>query len=238
MTDAFSVGVYANQFSERTEFDRNTLLEVSDSVIRAYEEHYDILSKEVDGINVCENEEGGTDVDYILTLNMVLKYKDAAELPHVKGIANELGITCENSDELISQVEGDKIKTLVSENMANYKNIDTISNDSADNVAEEIVDFVNEIENEYIGKADDANISLRAKFNSNGEFVKLQCEVFNGYSNDLSAVLPESEENMIDAGKKHIESILEKTSDMQSNKSVRTNSFTYNRVDAAAFFVY
>ena len=77
-------------------------------------------------------------------------------------------------------------------------------NAGSDQVAEKVIanlkSFVSEIEEEYIGKSTEYTFDLQATLDAQGNVVKLSYGIVDGYSDDISVIIPESEAAMVKSG--------------------------------------
>ena len=169
--------------------DDKLLIDLASGVIGASEKYYYISNIRVENKDVSYKD-GIYSVDYVIEMDELLKAENAMQLPQMQGIAEALEIDAETTTaQLDSALKG--------------KGIDA-------DASREIVDFVNDIEDEYIGKTDSRGVILRANFDSNGNFIKLQTQNFFGkFTDDLSITMPESYSVMKNRGIEQVHNILE-----------------------------
>lgn len=169
--------------------DDKLLIDLASGVIGASEKYYYISNIRVENKDVSYKD-GIYSVDYVIEMDELLKAENAMQLPQMQGVAEALEIDAKTTTaQLDAALKG--------------KGIDA-------DASKEIVDFVNGIENEYIGKTYPGAVILRANFDSNGNFIKLQTQNFFGeFTDDLSITMPESYSVMKNRGIDQVHSILE-----------------------------
>lgn len=235
--------------------DRDFLYEIVTPVLKAKEQYYDIVEASVENVIVEENYEGGYDVDYILHTEKVLKCEKAIELPQIQGIANELGLNLANqsTETFIQELKSNSTrnnlitqKNRMSTEILSYLNNNAVLKERIiDDTCAELADFVAGIETEYIGQVLPGNDSIRAKFDSAGNFLKVQYGLIEGYTDDISVLLPDSFEEMELRGHQQVASTLESMIERVDNNtkiaseseivSPMANNFTYYRSVAADY---
>lgn len=232
---------------DQHDYSESTLYEAIEPVINAYEKYYDIIDTDLEGMTVTDKENGSYDVDYYLNMKVKLKADSAAELPQIRGIADALNVEMEenSTEKLVSEIKSDRIeKELNKETIKiidTYRldgiNTDNLSKTAMQYATKELADFVQTIEEDYIGKVSEINISLRSQFDKNGNLIKQLYEAFDGYTDDISIVTPDTEANMIKQGREQVTSsvigaLKKEQSAQKISASPMSNSFTYYRVNA------
>lgn len=232
--------------NQRNNYNEAALYEAIEPVINAYEEYYDIVGTDLVDITVTDRDNGNYDVDYYLNLKMILKADNAAELPQIQGIANALNVKLKNNStkELISMIKSESTEKKLNESVGKISqtydlkiNPQNRSEVAVEFAKKELTNFIQSIENDYIGKVSEVNISLRSQFDANNNLIKQLYEAFDGYTDDISIVIPDTKVNMVKKGQEQVEvTILEALKNEQNLQkasiSPMANSFTYYRVKA------
>lgn len=259
----FSVTAFATA-STVPETDETLLLEAVEPIITAYEKHYVVENVDITDVVETQKDDGGRYVEYLLTFDATLKYQSAMEIPSIKGMAKTLKIAdnqsvdafidnlnSSNAEKIVNVMAQQKAKAMDAINMtamdATADTTETVlmSNEAVadcvtDYVIDQIASYVAEIENEYIGESSEYNIGLRANIDGQGKLVKLEYGAFDGYTDNIAAVIPETEEAMLQSGAQQVEDITAAAlSDVAVRKSASSvinpqsnPSFVYYRVDA------
>ena len=218
--------------------DDELLINLAEDVLNASREYYHVSNIRVENKEISYTN-GIYSVDYVIEMDELLKAENAMELPQMQGIAEALEldnkITTAQLDEAINER---KLENAVLK--GNDVDVQSISKDVYTYAQKEIVEFVNNIENEYIGKTYPGAVILRANFDSYGNFIKLQTQtLFGEFTDDLSITMPESYSTMKDRGRSQLYDTLEKYSfaskNISSSIEPMANTFTYKRVDAANY---
>ena len=93
----------------------------------------------------------------------------------------------------------------------------------ANSVINNLANFVKEIEDEYIGESYEHNIGLRASIDVQGNMTELEYGVVDGYSKDISVILPESEKEMIQSGVAQVDEMVNVALYDLQNKQLLSN---------------
>ena len=182
--------------------DDELLIDIASDMIDASSEYYYINNIRVENKTVSF-ENNRYNVDYVIEMDELLKADEAMELPLMQGIAEALdlesGMTVtEFKDAIVSK----DLENEISEDKNSYHNAP--DRDELTSARKELVDFVSDIENEYIGRTYPAAIILRACFDPDGNFIKLQTQDFFGeFTDDLSIAMPESYKKIKEKGKNY-----------------------------------
>ncbi len=237
---AFAVddlGIADNNIKSQISNDK-LLINIASDVIDASREYYYLSNIRVTNKDVSYKD-GIYNVDYVVEMDELLKAKNAMELPQMQGIAEAL--------EIDNKITTAQLNVAINESKLGNaafkrKNIDinSMSKDMYSYAGKEIVEFVNSIEDEYIGKTYPGAVILRANFDSDGNFIKLQTQnIFGEFTDDLSITMPESYSVMKNRGREQVYDTLEKYSlaskNISSGIEPMANTFTYKRVDAANY---
>ena len=185
------------------------LLEIVAPVIDSYSEYYDVVSTSISGIRVVEHD-GGYYADFVLGMGTVLKSQNATGLPHVRGMAESLGIdsTKMTTERFISSLAEVDCSRLFSSSLSEHLAGSLVNNEAVrDEVVGRVASFVEGIESEHIGKVSDTFMRLRAEFSAAGVPTGLKCEVYDRYES-IAHVLPDSYERMVENGKEHVSSLI------------------------------
>jgi len=206
-------------------YDDSILMQAAEPVINAYEAHYEIAKAEIENACENKNPDGGFYVDFLVTLTGQLRYSNATELPQVRGLSAALGVHCEalTTDELLLTLQTADTKDTIVNSVAVVAdatvqrmdfaeaNISTanqlyyadtalkekdVAVAIADNVVFETIEFLEELEEEYIGKEYSFSIPMRILFDDNGNKVEVQYCVGDYYSNDINTVIPDPVDDM------------------------------------------
>lgn len=210
--------------------DRSFLLNAAQTIVNSYNAYYYLTDIQVDGypdnVEISKYNDSYI-VDYYIKFTMQLRYKSAAELPHVQGMANFLGVedSFSSTEELIAKFNdisvAERLENVISDITAatisetnqrvTHKNLLDSCN-AANLVIDEAASFVEDIEKNYIGQASDTYIGIRLIVNLDGDITKTL--YYNGggsadgYTSDVSAVTPSSVEEMRKNGFRQIETMV------------------------------
>lgn len=215
---ALGLSVSASAQATAPSVDESVLLEAAQPVLDAYKAHYVVEDVHATCITEVPKENGGYYVEYILNFDAALKYSSALETPRVRGIAKALHIDPDQSvDAFLAEMRsvgtargvdtgarsGLKQKIGAAWNPASAA--DTLSVSLVSALAEtsairQLDNFIKEIEEEYIGESSEFNVGLRASIDAQGNLTELEYGTFDGYSKDISSVIPESEKELVREG--------------------------------------
>ena len=233
--------------------DETFLLEAARDVIEAYDDFYVIKDISVSDVhnNILDN--GFTEITYFVDFVAILDFDNATELPQIQGLLGAVGIDSEKytTEELTAYINTDELKNMcgmyIENESANILSMSSMSVNTADFVEiksevvdftiDEISEFVNEIETEYIGKTSTFSVGLKVTIDNNFNVSDVSYAMYNGYSHDMSNIIPKSHDAMVRAGEKQFKEILtkaiEKSGKRESDASIDWNSsFVYYRTDA------
>lgn len=236
------------------------LLEATHPIIAAYENHYIVQNPQITTATETPKEDGGRYVQFFLSFDATLKYDSAAEIPRVQGLANALNLSqTDDVNTLLSELDTKRVAKQVNTNTVEKMDALNLtdatakvssnalplsaaemSNTVSTYVVDEIKSFISEIEEEYIGESSEFNFDLQANLDAQGNLIELEYGVVNGYSNDISVIIPDTEEAMVNNGPeeldKMISTALTDVAESRSSSSVvaptSNTSFTYYRVNA------
>ena len=104
----------------------------------------------------------------------------------------------------------------------------------SDYVLDEVDTFVTNLQDEYIGTSSEFNIELRATIDEQGNVLKLEYGLFSEYSDDITTVIPASNESMIQAGEKQVS----ETVNMALEKVAQNASFSAITPASNTNFIY
>lgn len=218
--------------------DDELLINIAADIINASREYYYVRNVRVENKNVSFKD-NIYNVDYVIEMDEVLKATDAMELPQMQGIAEALKL---DSNITVGEFENALAGKKLVNSLLRDKNADNdMLNEEAFAIAcDGLVDFVNNIENEYIGKTYPAAVILRACFDTTGNFIKLQTQdLFGEFTDDLSITMPASYTVMKERGHDQVDDLMQKAVQLKENTSSNivpmANTFTYKRVDAANY---
>lgn len=257
----FGLSVSASAQATAPSIDESILLEAAEPVIDAYKAHYVVEDVHATGITEVPKEDGGYYVEYILNFDATLKYDSALEIPKIKGIAKALNIDPNQSVDAFladmrsastvksvdAEAKNDMQKmnltaTLNAANATDTLPVGAVSTLVANSVINNLANFVKEIEDEYIGESYEHNIGLRASIDVQGNMTELEYGVVDGYSKDISVILPESEKEMIQSGVAQVDEMVNVALYDLQNKQLLSNqadidvnsnpNFKYYRVNA------
>lgn len=255
----FGLSVSASAQATAPSIDESILLEAAEPVIDAYKAHYVVEDVHATGITEVPKEDGGYYVEYILNFDATLKYDSALEIPKIKGIAKALNIDPNQSVDVFladmrsastvksvdAEAKNDMQKmnltaTLNAANATDTLSVGAVSTLVANSVINNLANFVKEIEDEYIGESSEYNIGLRASIDAQGNLTELEYGTLDGYSKDISIVIPESEKEMVQSGVAQVNETARAALTDVSNKKESSNvvaptsnpSFKYYRVNA------
>lgn len=150
----------------------------------------------------------GTDVQSELQTNQAIKAFESAE-------AKEAAASTSEKKEPV---------------LSNKEKVSLVS----DYVLDEVDTFVTNLQDEYIGTSSEFNIDLRATIDGQGNVLKLEYGLFDGYSDDITTVIPASNESMIQAGEKQVS----ETVDMALEKVAQNASFSAITPASNTNFIY
>lgn len=189
------------------------LLSIVQDNIDAYEEQYILHSVTVINKFVSEIRDDSYDVDFMVDLEAELKYSSAAQLPHVQGIAETLGIntTTLTTEQLVAELnEGASdvaIATMAQEEIMYKASGNAIPSDDAafqntvvDVATNELTSLVTELEELYIGQTSSMVLSFRATFTVEGEAISVSAVAYDGSAYDVQLLTPETNEEMRENG--------------------------------------
>ena len=189
------------------------LLSIVQDNIDAYEEQYILHSVTVINKFVSEIRDDSYDVDFMVDLEVELKYSSAAQLPHVQGIAETLGIntTTLTTEQLVAELnEGASdvaIATMAQEEIMYKASGNAIPSDDAafqntvvDVATNELTSLVTELEELYIGQTSSMVLSFRATFTVEGEAISVSAVAYDGSAYDVQLLTPETNEEMRENG--------------------------------------
>lgn len=258
---SLSVTAFA-QSSVSATYDEGLLLDAVEPIIEAYEKHYTVENVSVLNVVEVPADNGERYVEFLLNFDATLNYQNALEIPRVRGIAKALKIEEKQSvSEFVSALNTTDVKNIVgtaAKQEANHMNIASKTNIllsqaesfsmtnkeiaayTTDYVIDKIASYVAELEDEYIGEKSECNIGLRASLDDQGNVLKLEYGVFDGYTDDIFAVIPATEEDMIQSGVNQIDELIavalndvsEKKGKSQVVSPNSNTSFVYYRVNA------
>ena len=193
------------------------LLSIVQDNIDAYEEQYILHSVTVINKFVSEIRDDSYDVDFMVDLEAELKYSSAAQLPHVQGIAETLGIntTTLTTEQLVAELnEGASdvaIATMAQEEIMYKASGNAIPSDDAafqntvvDVATNELTSLVTELEELYIGQTSSMVLSFRATFTVEGEAISVSAVAYDGSAYDVQLLTPETNEEMRENGVDHV----------------------------------
>lgn len=225
--------------------DDQTLLSLAEYNINAYKEHYQVLSVDVTSKFLSEVRDDSYDVDFVVELGTILKYDSAAQLPHVKSMAECLGIdsTLMTVDALIDCIESQEtadVLAAASTEMAvmsdfEMEDVSIVSADVARLATSEIASFIDELETLYIGQEDSSRLPFRATFNLAGEPVAIGAIGFSGATYDATKLVPSTTAEMCANGVAQVNSIVQNaimTVQTASAASLTDEKEVYHRVTA------
>lgn len=256
-----AIGLGGSIFANTTKItvSKAELLKVADPVIKANQQHYDIKNVDIKDITENSNSDGGKSVEYYVEITGCLKYNYATELPHVRGMMealniNEIEITTDNlvkklnSEEFLNsysdiiKIESKKIlqnsneeKTAVSLSKSDL--LEKNSMEIAKYVTQKSINFIEEIENEYIGKNSIFNVGLKVDLDEKNNIIEVEYILVDGYTKDISLVVPQTTLKMSELGQSQVENYLKSASQKILNgeeiQPAKTNdNFVYMRVIA------
>lgn len=196
------------------------LLDASAPVVEAYSKHYRVENVHVTDVTTAPNEDGGYVTQFFLHFDGTLKYDSALSIPRVKGIASSFGLSQSKSvDAFLTGMDAPAAKKALAPSVqkkmaamnasgaaknafgtANTKAYNAVSDQVAEKVIASLKSFVSEIEEEYIGKSTEYTFDLQATLDAQGNVVKLSYGIVDGYSDDISVIIPESEAAMVKSG--------------------------------------
>lgn len=240
----FSLGYFSSAIADTTpEITDEMLIDAASDILDEYSELYDIYSTFVESPIIYETEDG-YDVEYFLGFSASLKASTATDLPHIQGMAKALGINASDIDTevLIAQLESSVAANTAMVNTADMEKTAQFSSKGdyaialSNRVANQVISFLENFEEEYIGTVSDYNFGLKASFDSECNFIDIKSEVFDRYD-DIVNVMPESEEQMYENGidqvayeMKLAQNELQKAADFPISPAV--NPWIYMRIDA------
>ena len=226
------------------------LLEAANPILTAYKEHYVLNNVRVTNLSESSKGNGEQYIEFFLTFDATLKYDSAVDLPKVKGISKALNVDGDlptvqdfsrkiHASETLRIINADVQSEMQSNDAASALNAieATLSTTEgkepvlssaqkvrlvSDYVLDELDTFVTNLQEEYIGKSSEFNIGLRATVDRQSNVLNLEYGVFDGYSDDISTVIPASTESMIQAGEKQVS----ETVDMALEKVIQNDSFS------------
>lgn len=114
--------------------------------------------------------------------------------------------------------------------LTSAQKVDLISN----YVLDKMDTYVADLQAEYIGTSSEFNVDLRAMVDGQGNVLKLQYGVFDEYSDDISTVIPASNERMVQEGKQQVA----ETIDMALEKVEQHASFSAITPASNTSFIY
>ena len=238
------------------------LLEAANPILTAYKEHYVLNNVRVTNLSESSKGNGEQYIEFFLTFDATLKYDSAVDLPKVKGISKALNVDGDlptvqdfsrkiHASETLRIINADVQSEMQSNDAASALNAieATLSTTEgkepvlssaqkvrlvSDYVLDELDTFVTNLQEEYIGKSSEFNIGLRATVDRQSNVLNLEYGVFDGYSDDISTVIPASTESMIQAGEKQVS----ETVDMALEKVIQNDSFSAIAPTSNTSFVY
>lgn len=242
------------------------LLDSAKPVLDAYKNHYDIKDTQITDVTETDKADGGRYIEYYVEVSAVLKYDSATELPQIQGLAKSINIdsksltteefvTLLNSDNVVNKIAtNSRISSAVNEmDIATLDSLianTTLSNGNtasstqlaalatADIVSNDISNFVNNIEDTYIGQVSEFNLGFRIELDHAGQLTNTEYAIFDGYTDDISVVIPKSENAMVQDGAQqyaeYIDSAVQMVSEVNANNVTvqATAPFKYSRLDA------
>lgn len=236
------------------------LLNAVEPVLNAYKEYYNVENINITNVIEESKDDGGHYTEFFLNFDATLKFDSAMEIPKVMGIAKALNIEdVQNTDDFLADIQATDTMNVVSEEVqeemasmhfaqtlkatadaTDSLSYDTVNSNVASNVVSRLASFVREIEDEYIGESSEYNIGLRANIDAQGNLIELEYGLVDGYTDDISAVIPATKESMIEEGENQVNDMISVAlSDVAARKmsssivSPASNpSFKYYRVDA------
>lgn len=231
----------------------SALLAVVQENIDAYKEHYILHSITVSNKSIHQVDNESIGVDFIVELQAELKYDSATELPHIQGMAAQLGIDSSKltTTEFISNLSetnvGTSLKEIANESLSksdsakNSTNKPVVYNsDLVTNIAiEEIKAYVEEVESLYIGQTSPINLYFRALIDEKGLPTSVAAVAFDDSTYDAQLMVPESISTMRKNGAAQLENMVDTALVKAQNQSEYTSqaaaavaATTYHRVTA------
>lgn len=160
---------------------------------------------------------------------------DAVELVSSLNDADVAILTTSMTDRVA--VDSENSLDVLDDNVASKELL--VSTAIADAAIADAVSFVQEVESQSIGVSNQFNFALRAEFDSNGNYVGVEYGLAEGYTSDITVIIPNAENEMFVRGEQQasdtMEYAVQKVSKALTAKTASTRantSFTYKKVSA------
>lgn len=197
------------------------LLEAVDGSLSAYRKHYHLDSVKVVGKRVSGAASGQFYLDFGVELETRLRYDAVGQLPHVRGMAECLGINdmAQTAEELTSALATEAAGRFLSQ-LVEKSPLMAAANEedpqrraavtaAAKAAAAGISDFVTGLERLCIGQASRANLSFRAVFSRDGALRSVSAVAWDGTTYDAALLAPAAEEKMRANGARQLRSMVD-----------------------------
>lgn len=198
------------------------LLAAVDGSLGAYRKHYHLDSVKVVRKSVSGASRSQFYLDFGVELEMRLKYDRVGQLPHVRSMADSLGISgsAQTAAELTSVLAAEAVDRSLSRlveksplmaaaNEGDPQKRCAVTAAAARAAGAGIQDLVTELENLYIGRTSTISLSFRAALSRNGAFGPAAAVACDGTAYDAALLAPAAEDEMRANGIRQLQSIVD-----------------------------